>query len=237
MKDHYQLAAELLQYRDEYEAKQRKKKLYAVWICAAVLCCGAVLAAAGHAVSRSPKPAETTFTETATESRNIININRVSAALGDNGRKMNICLGVDDRVELDADGMNAYCGTNIFPEVPSDLTAWQEQEKQCIYKRDGGVGEVYYDTFILNYSSEDGSRTVNLECSKGKYPFNCVAIWSDDENIKKSVINGENVTLIYDGDMGIYYSEFMHNGVGFRIIAENLTSDEVVNVVSSLTKR
>ena len=52
MKDHYQLAAELLQYRDEYEAKQRKKKLYAVRICAAVLCCGAVLAAAGHAVSR-----------------------------------------------------------------------------------------------------------------------------------------------------------------------------------------
>ena len=46
MKDHYQLAAELLQYRDEYEAKQRKKKLYAVRICAAVLCCGAVLAAA-----------------------------------------------------------------------------------------------------------------------------------------------------------------------------------------------
>ena len=227
MKDHYQLAAELLQYRDEYEAKQRKKKLYAVRICAAVLCCGAVLAAAGHAVSRSPKPAETTFTETATESRNIININRVSAALGDNGRKMNINLDEDDRVELDADGMNAYCGTNIFPEVPSDLTAWQE--KQCIYKRDGGVGEVYYDTFILNYSSEDGSRTVNLECSKGKYPFNCVAIWSDDDNIKKSVI--------YDGDMGIYYSEFMHNGVGFRIIAENLTSDEVVNVVSSLTKR
>ena len=213
MKDHYQLAAELLQYRDEYEAKQRKKKLYAVRICAAVLCCGAVLAAAGHAVSRSPKPAETTFTETATESRNIININRVSAALGDNGRKMNINL------------------------AESDLTAWQEQEKQCIYKRDGGVGEVYYDTFILNYSSEDGSRTVNLECSKGKYPFNCVAIWSDDENIKKSVINGESVTLIYDGDMGIYYSEFMHNGVGFRIIAENLTSDEVVNVVSSLTKR
>ena len=77
MKDHYQLAAELLQYRDEYEAKQRKKKLYAVRICAAVLCCGAVLAAAGHAVSRSPKPAETTFTETATENRNIININRV----------------------------------------------------------------------------------------------------------------------------------------------------------------
>lgn len=116
MKDHYQLAAELLQYRDEYEAKQRKKKLYAVRICAAVLCCGAVLAAAGHAVSRSPKPAETTFTETATESRNIININRVSAALGDNGRKMNICLNEDDRVELDADGMNAYCGTNIFPK-------------------------------------------------------------------------------------------------------------------------
>lgn len=238
MKDHYQLAAELLQYRDEYEAKQRKKKMYAVRICAAVLCCGVVLAAAGHAVSRSPKPAETTFTETETESRNIININRVSGTVGDNGRKMNINLAEDDRVELNADGMNAYCGTNIFPEVPSDLAAWQGQEKQCIYKRDGGVGEVYYDTFILNYSSEDGSRSVNLECSKGKYPFNCVAIRSDDDGeIKKSVINGESVTLIYDGDTGIYYSEFMHNGVGFRIIAENLTSDEVVNVVSSLTER
>lgn len=236
MKDHYQLAAELLQFRDEYEAKQRKKKKYAVRVCAAVLCCGAVLAA-GHAMGSSPKPAETNLTETEAESSNIININRVSGAVGDNDSKMNINLAEADRVELDADGMNAYCGTNIFPAVPSDLMAWQGQEKQSIYKRDGGVGETYYDTFVLNYSSEDGSRWVNLECSKGEYSFTWTVTCSDDDGeVEKSVVNGKNVSVIYESDSGLYYSEFTHNGVCFRIVTENLTSDEVIDIVSSLTE-
>ena len=42
-------------------------------------------------------------------------------------------------------------GVDYIPTVPEDIKAW-EDEQIGIYKRDGGIGEVYWDADIMNYA-------------------------------------------------------------------------------------
>ena len=49
-----------------------------------------------------------------------------------------------------------------------------------------------------------------------------------------SVINGVEVALAVS-EGGYYHAEFTRGGVGFRLIAEGLSREEVVDVIRSLT--
>ncbi len=78
---------------------------------------------------------------------------------------------------------------------------------------------------VLNYSNEDLRRCINIETAKGKLPFCCYADF--DEYCGKSVINGVEVN-IGQSDSGYYLIEMMYRNVGFRMIIEDLTIEEVV---------
>lgn len=145
-----------------------------------------------------------------------------------------IALMVDDFIPMTDTELNAYFGINIFPQVPQDLGAeWSDKENipHGIYKRNGGTGEVYHDWQVLNWSNEDFTRTVNIELRKGGLPLICYTIF--DTDYEKSMIKNVPVS-IGQTEAGLYLVEFIYKDVGFRMIIEGLSQDEIVAIIESL---
>ena len=100
-----------------------------------------------------------------------------------------------------------------------------------MYKRDGGTGEVYWDSIVLNYDNDDFTRSVNIEIDKDHLPVTCYAFF--DSLLEKSLINDTEVAIgLSEG--GYYHAEFFYQDVGFRMIANGITEDELVSIISSL---
>lgn len=142
----------------------------------------------------------------------------------------NICILVDDFVAMDKTELNEYYGINVFPTVPGDLKEWDDQ-KFGIYRRNGGTGEVYWDSTVINYSNEDFSKIVNVAVGKNFLPVSDYVLYNSTE--EKSIINNIEIAIAQSKD-GYYYAQFMYCGVGFQITANGITQDEFVAVISSL---
>ncbi len=163
--------------------------------------------------------------------KNQITINGIDGISSD---RMYIALMIDDFVPMSNEELNDYYGIDIFPEVPEDLgEEWSAAEgiPFGIFRRDGGTGEVYHDQVVLNWSNEDFSRSVNIELKKGGMPFQCFGVMTQAD--ETSVISGVEV-FIGQNDEGICLVEFMYQDVGFRMVVEGLTQEELVAVVESL---
>ena len=145
--------------------------------------------------------------------------------------KMDIALMWDDFVEMAPEELSAYYGMDVVPEVPTDLKAWEDQ-RFGVFRRSGGTGEVYWDGNVLNFSDESFARSVNLEVWKDRGAITCYAFFDFMEEY--SVINGVEVALALS-EGGYNHAEFSRGGVGFRLIAEGLSREEVVEVIRSLT--
>lgn len=179
-----------------------------------------------------------------TKPENVVIINQLTEVsneiLEDETRlKQNICLLWDDCVWMTYDEICDYYGVNIFPTVPSSFKLWepcpQDPYKDAVYsifKGDGGVGEVYYDTNVINYSDDEHNKNINIEVSKGQYPFSCYAVFELEE-FEVSLINGNDV-YIFKSATGYYHAQFMYNNVGFRIITNDLLEDELIKVIESI---
>lgn len=145
-------------------------------------------------------------------------------------QREDICLSLGDFVEMEPEELSAYYGTAVIPRVPSDLKVWEDQRYGAFYK-DGGEGPLYWDGNVLNFSNENLSRSVNLQVWKVRGGISCVAFF--DLVKEKSVINGVEIAVgLAEG--GYYHAEFMYKGVGFRLITEGLSQDEVVEILRSL---
>lgn len=256
MKSCNEMVNSLLERREQYAAEQKQKKKTIMRI-TSVACSFAVVLILGTGVwqggllDRTPEAGigdsdnsgeqdyldatngKKTDNQAENDKINIVKINGISS------EKSNICLLADDFIPLTADKLVSYYGINIFPTVPSDLgTEWEERNgnPRGIYKRDGGVGEVYYDKQILNYSNEDFSRSVNIELCKDHMPMSDYGFldssWLDAE---MSVINNTKVGIGQTDD-GYYLVEFMYKDVGFRLIGEGITQEELVSVIGSIIK-
>lgn len=248
MKNYDELTNDLLERRDRYVADQKKKRKRVMGI-ATSLCCFCLVALLGFGMWQggmfNTTPPDQTledalypgikdnFDESKGESpdnpsaNNKIVINTINGISAD---RMNINIAVDDFVKMTREEMIEYYGVDYIPDVPADIKPW-EDERSGIYKRDGGTGEVYWDTDILNYSNEDFTRSVHVEVDKGSYVLQDYLYFKGTE--EKSVINNVDV-LIGLTENGYYYSEFMYNGVGFLIDAEGVTEDEFVAIIASI---
>lgn len=160
---------------------------------------------------------------------NRINLQPITGALPAN--KMNICLSNNDYVSMSREEMIEYYGVDYIPDVPDDIKPWKDEGSSGIYRRNGGTGEVYWDKDILNFSNDDFTREVNLEIAKGHLPFCDYLHFKGTE--KMSVING---TEVYIGltDSGYYYTEFMYKDAGIRIVANGVSEDEFVSIITSI---
>ena len=250
MKNYDELTNDLLERRDRYVADQKKKRKSLMSV-ATSLCCFCLVALLGFGMWQggmfNTTPPDQTledalypgikdnFDESKGESadnpaaNNRIVINTINGISAD---RMNINLAVDDFVKMTREEMIEYYGVDYIPDVPADIKPW-EDERSGIYKRDGGTGEVYWDTDILNYSNEDFTRSVHVEVDKGSYVLKDYLFFNGTE--EKSVINNFEV-FIGLSENGYYYSEFMYNGIGFLIDAEGVTEEEFVAIISSIIK-
>lgn len=179
-------------------------------------------------ISTKAKVSKNNKTDTPTEKKNDIVINKIDNIAS---HKYNICLLYNDLVIMNKEELKEYYGTDIFPAVPSDLLEWETENGYGIYKRDGGTGEVYWDNTVLNYSNDDFTRSVNIELSKDGMPYSDYGELSAD--CDKSIINNIEVG-IGKTESSYYLVEFVYKNVGFRMIIEGLSEEEIVSVVASL---
>ncbi|MGI5897509.1 MAG: hypothetical protein ACOX6U_11305 [Oscillospiraceae bacterium] len=145
--------------------------------------------------------------------------------------RADIGLNWEDFVPMSNQQLYDYFGINIFPTPPEGCTEWGSETEDGIFRRDGGSGEVYYDTIILNYSNEDYTKGLHLEAAKGRLPPTDVLFSGESQ---PSVINGQEVYIGLTEDGAFYYAEFFYQGVGFRVNAEGLAQEEFVAVLKSV---
>ena len=219
--------------RAEAMEQQRKKRRAACRAAAAWGCCACLMLALSMSLwpGRAPGGPELPGPEIGVS--NPAEDKIVVCSLEDDTArsKMDIALMLDDFVEMTPEELRDYYGRDVMPQVPADLKEWEDQ--RCgIFRRDGGKGEVYWDGNVLNFSDESYGRSVNLEVWKARGFISCVAFFDLIE--ERSVINGVEVALAVS-ESGYYHAEFTRGGVGFRLIAEGLSREEVVDVIRSLT--
>ncbi len=240
MKSCNEMTNSVFQRIEEYKQTKKKRKNLIAKVVVPVL--GVCIAVIAVIFAQQPDNVKSTQTEQSElivsvtdkkENANKITVNEANGLFSK--YRMYICLLVDDFVVMEDEELNEYYGTNVFPKVPEDLTEWEIENgtgTHGIYKRNGGTGEVYHDTTVHNYSNKDLKRSVNLEVAKWKYPFSCFAEFEKIEEM--SIIN--NTEVLIGKYNSYYYAKFMYKDVGFQMITEGLSIEEVVNIIESLTK-
>lgn len=230
MKNCDEMVSSLLERRDRYTAGQKRKRAVLTRTISAAFCVclvallGFDMWQGGRLPAAVPdQPAD----DPAANSKIVINA-MDSASMEQ--AKMNICLHVEDFVEMSREEMVAYYGVDYLPEVPADLSAW-DSGYVGIYRWNGGTGEVYWDADILNYSNADFTRKVHLEVKKGDNVHQVCYCFDGTEETSR--INDVEI-LIGQTDNGYYYAEFTYQDVGFILDAVGLTQDEFVAVLASL---
>jgi hypothetical protein len=119
---------------------------------------------------------------------------------------------------------------------PASVLAGLKREKTGleggIYRRNGGSGEVYYDTTTQRYASEDGKRCLSVAANKGGPPFQFFAV--DSPDLEKSTVGGLEVTVGFALITENYFIGFTRGGVGFSITSSGLSEEELVSIIRSL---
>ncbi len=230
MKSYETITNNLLKRRDRYVAVQKRRRDQIIGT-ASALCCGLLLffgigvfskdsALIGGETS-APLPSSAV-----SEDRIIIHsINNLTAD------RLLLDLKEEDYIEISREELIEYYGVDYIPDVPNDMKPWPNEESGGVFKRNGGIGEVYWDQNLLNFSSDDFKRNVHLEVRKNGFPL--LDYLHFKENDKTSVISGTEV-LIGLTESGYYYARFMYQDVGFVLDANGVSQDEFISIIRSL---
>ena len=150
--------------------------------------------------------------------------------------KSNIALKGNDFIKMSKQNLCYFYGINVFPSaVPKDMTEITNAASYGIYRRDNGTGDIYYSANGFCYANSSETRSLSVAVDKSKRPFTDIVTYENGEN-RISTINGQELSIgRYSADNNLcYYAEFLYHDVGFRIIADNLTENEFVGVLTSL---
>ncbi len=259
MKNCDEMVNSLLERREQYVAKQKRKRTALIRTVSSMCCVclmaliglgvwqiGEVNSPIGQTIGSDVNPGVVnTLDETKGGNTNIPvieeNVNSPTTEnqirileiekLPADSQQMFFYLAVDDFIRMSHDEINEYYGVNIFPSVPSDLES-NDNQLLGIYKRKTS-GELYYDGNKIQYSNEDLSRGVAINVDKESLPYDFGNFFANIQS--KSVINNVEVGI---GQTPIeeFYAEFMYQNVGFRIFAYGLSQDEFVAIIESLLK-
>lgn len=242
MKNYDETIETVFRRMGEYEAEKKQRRTRILYT-AMPLCCLLVLMCAVLCKPTTPTvtppatqiptiPAGTgpflVATDPLTDNMDVIVIQSVDT-IPSTGRMM-IALMWDDFIPMDPPELCAYYGTNVFPEVPADLSR-DPDEKYGIFKRENGTGEIYWDSNAISFSNDDYSRSVTVNIDSDRIPVDFCNLF--DEIKDRSTIHGVQVGIAKT-DYGAFYAEFMYNGTGFRVFAEGLEKEELVGIIKSL---
>ena len=150
-----------------------------------------------------------------------------------------------------------YLGRDVRPTfLPSDLHAIDVKDMSftMIYKNDGTI---LYDSIGFYYQETPGNPDYNplerkmvISVSKMQLWSDCIYVWPDD--MQKTDLNGHAVlfgkrkmdygpyTVVEDGPntpAGYYdllIAQFQFAGLDYEVVADNLTEEEFVKIISSM---
>lgn len=243
MKSYNEMAASALQRIEEHEKiRERKRKTIDKIATPAVSFCLVTLLGIGAWQFGTPqdvvspqKGTQTIIVSTGDEDATVKSNDRIFVNLteGFSADKINIDLRIEDFVKMSALQLNEYYGTNVFPAVPADLKDWAEADDfggYGIYRSDNGLGDIYWDQNVLNYSNSDFTRNVNIELAKDRLP---ILDFGLDAELKESIISDCSVYLGIDKE-GNYQARFIYNDTGFVVNADGLSREEFVAVIKSI---
>jgi len=146
-----------------------------------------------------------------------------------------------------------YLGKDVrpgyLPEVFSKTEQTAGKTNQFIVMNNDGT--VAYDNISYYYNGDPddaGAPSLSVKVSKGKLPRDCVLYRSDNQ--AQSNINGHKLSVGYqkveaaprsEGSQpaeyyDLYFSEFVYEGIGYRIVSERLTQAEFIKVLQSIVK-
>jgi len=246
MKSYNEMAVSALQKIEEHEKMQKHRRKIITKIATPMLSF-CLIALLGIGVWQFGMPQNVASSQSSTQSAITGTVGKETAVAkgsdsifinqtdGFSADKMNINLRTEDFVKMTASQLNEYYGINVFPAVPADLKDWAETDdfgSYGIYRRDKGLGEIYWDQNILNYSNSDFTRNVNIELAKNKLP---VLDFGIDAELKESKISDCPVYLGVSKE-GEYQARFIYNNTGFVVNTDGLTQEEVVAVIKSIVK-
>lgn len=234
MKNCEEMVESLISRREQYRHKQKRRRRVMAGIATGTICClcavsvWAISEGRGYGVEQPPVHMENPIVTEPPETRPVYEIvvnpiEKISA------ETMGIALMWDDFVEMSVQEMKDYYGMDYIPDVPDDLVSLEH--RPGIYKRHGGVGEIYWDVDELRYFNADKSRDVSVRVAKGHLPYVSSNPFKGTEEMSK--INGVEITIGVD-DYGCYYTEFVYKDVGFMIFAEGLTETEFADIIASV---
>lgn len=239
MKSYEKMAEDVFYRIGEIETKKTQQRKTVAKVVTPI-CCVCLIALAGFGFSQfGEKPPILVDNSSSVSvesypseepSKNVIVINELEEIPADSNYLF--ALHTKDRIEMTPDELNEYYGTNVFPTVPSDFTL--QEGYYGIYKREGGTGELYWDVNKIQYSPERARRWIAVNVQKGTIPVDLMGVFNNPEG--KSVINNIEVGIgrIVGENYDIYYAEFMYKNVGFKIVAESVTEEEFISIISSL---
>lgn len=141
-----------------------------------------------------------------------------------------------------------YLGKDPRPTyMPKDLKALTNYSQLITFYNNG---DILYDNFSFNYGESldaPSARSLTLTVSKDKLPIDCVLYIDGSEPV--SNINGHEIRVGYQNMptsfnenneptefQTMYFSEFIYNGMGYRILSTNLSQEEFVNILLSIVK-
>lgn len=140
--------------------------------------------------------------------------------------------------------ITAYLGkdlSNLNDILPKNFEFTGGYETNFYYELSGKLA---YDTCAFNYKKDE--QQIRIVVSKIGTPYDCIYML---ENPTISKINGEDVTIggIFKDDKSedykFVFADFSHNGLNFRVTAENVLKENgkdmlicLYNIVCELTK-
>ncbi len=251
MKTCEQMTADVFRRMDAYRSEQKRKRKIAVRV-AVPLCCLCLVAAVGlwlgggnvsmdSAVNESAVMNGSVFYSEDAESlqespvsNDVMCIYEIFIQeleeVPQKQTHQNICLLIDDFIPMTDGELISHFGVDIFPNVPEDLTRWDQQ--LGLFKRNGGTGELYWDGISVYYTDEDETRSVAVNVLSGSVPP-AFGLWAETEAY--SVISNVQIALAKAEDC--YFAEFMYEDVGFCVVTQGLSEQELVDVISSLVNQ
>ena len=134
-------------------------------------------------------------------------------------------------------------------ELVSPIADNHTTSQKIVFDKDGVVAFDNFDYLFLQpqltREFDPLRQSLSITCAKDKLPLEC-GIYKTDSDIA-SFINGWTVNIYHksnafasnDGSVGMivsdeFIAEFLYKDAGFRIVAQNLTQEDFISVISSI---
>ena len=136
----------------------------------------------------------------------------------------------------------SYLGYDPRPTwLPEDMKELERLVQLWYYENDD-ILDSSCRFYYSDYFGDSKAKRIDIDVDKGKLPNTDISILGEE---KTSYINNIEIIMghmvmdkIYDANNDLYYAEFIYNGIGYRITAENgVTQEEFIKVLKSIIRK